>query len=41
MVRLIIEKSLLIDQVAVCTYWFLKTESEGVKEAKGGKEQVS
>lgn len=30
-VRLIIEKSLVIDEVAVFTYWFLKTESETVK----------
>lgn len=27
MARLIIEKSLAIEQVAVFTYWFLKTES--------------
>lgn len=38
--KLIIEKSLVIDQVAVFTYWFLKTESEAAKEPKPAKEQL-
>jgi hypothetical protein len=39
MSRLIVDKSLVIEQVAILAYWFLYTESEVIKEVKSDKEQ--
>lgn len=39
--QLIINKSLVVEQIGVFTYWFLKTESETAKDPKTGKEIIT